>query len=87
MIQNHDKIVDVKNVRCKSGEESLIDKPITNLQIQELCPQTAVAINYLDVLNMFMGISIIAILLKLLYDYWYRKRTGKFPRFLKVSIK
>lgn len=60
--------------------------PIYKLKKSQLCPQSVVLVNYLDVLNGIMAVAIVAIIVKLSYDYWLQKRTGKLPRFFSLNL-
>lgn len=77
------QVRDVEDIRCcdvSSGR--LAGQAIYRLLKSDLCPQPTNWTNVmLDALNGIMAFLILAIVAKLLRDYWRQKRTGKLPTF------
>lgn len=82
-LQENKKVRDVEDIRCcdvSSGR--LAGQAIYRLLKSDLCPQPTNWTNVmLDALNGIMAFLILAIVAKLLRDYWRQKRTGKLPTF------
>ncbi|XP_058804541.1 protein singed wings 2 isoform X2 [Phymastichus coffea] len=75
-------VKDISDVRCGPvGNGEFANKQIRELSRTEICVPTDE--NYwvypLDILNVLLASLIILILVKLFYDYWNFKRTGKLP--------
>ncbi|XP_067123973.1 platelet glycoprotein V-like [Centruroides vittatus] len=81
---NYQMVVDIGDIRCAPGDLSHSNSVIYYLQKSDLCPQERF-IDYLDILNVVMGILIVVIISKVTYDYWRQKRTGKLPRFFSLN--
>ena len=51
---------------------------ISRLPVEEMC-EPGLKIHYLDILNTIMGLTIICILTKLVYDWYMYRRYSKIP--------
>lgn len=71
---------------CCASSGVYSNQPIYRLKKSQLCPQQKESMNYLDILNGLMGATIIIILLKLSYDFYLQRRTGKLPRFFSLNL-
>ncbi|XP_015906056.1 protein halfway isoform X2 [Parasteatoda tepidariorum] len=71
---------------CCSRDSVFSNQPIHRLKKSQLCPQQEQLVNYLDVLNGLIAITICIIIIKLSYDYWLQKRTGKLPKFFSLNL-
>lgn len=97
--QNFKHVRDVEEIRCaqagneKNGVRSaksvtkFSSRVIYRIPKSELCPQPNEPIEYLDVINVLLAVGIILIFVKLFYDYWWQKRTGKLPKFFRINIR
>ncbi|EEC13461.1 toll, putative [Ixodes scapularis] len=74
---------DIEDIRCSDLSSSrLAGQAIYTLLKSDLCPQPTNWTNgLLDAVNGIMAFLILAILTKLLRDYWRQKRSGKLPKF------
>jgi len=63
-----------------------VGQVIYRIPKSELCPQPVEPIEYLDMLNYTVATLAVLIILKLVYDWRWQKRTGKLPRFFKINI-
>lgn len=66
----------------------LSGRTIYKILRSDLCPQPMVGAAYhiLDLLSMAMAFLTVFVLCKLLYDWWWQRRTGKLPRFFKLNV-
>ncbi|XP_043269737.1 protein singed wings 2 [Venturia canescens] len=82
LIRYTNLVKDVNDVRCHSAvNKENLNKQIRDLTRTEICidPSSLSWLHPLDVLNVILASLIVLIVGKLLYDYWYFKRTGKLP--------
>ncbi|CAN7941676.1 unnamed protein product, partial [Ixodes hexagonus] len=77
------QVRDIEDIRCSDLSSSrLAGHAIYTLLKSDLCPQPTNWTNgLLDAVNGIMAFLILAILTKLLRDYWRQKRSGKLPKF------
>lgn len=85
LLDHYQNVIDIENVRCAVGDNFHSNSVIHRMQKSDLCPQVHV-IDYLDILNVVIGILIIIIISKVTYDYWRQKQTGKLPRFFSLNL-
>lgn len=82
LIRYTNLVRDINEVRCAfvRGDENS-NKQIRDLTRTEICisPEENTLIYPLDILNIILASLIFLILGKLLYDYWFFKKTGKLP--------
>lgn len=76
---------DENGVKSMHTNQRLSSRVIYRLSRSELCPQNNGPINWLDFVNVALTATIIVILLKVIMDYFYQKRTSKLPRFFKLN--
>ncbi|CAH1401529.1 unnamed protein product [Nezara viridula] len=80
IIKYNDLIEDIDDVRCAFSEyddNSL--KIISELSLSSVCGEQGSFLSPLDCLNVLLASLIVFIILKLLYDYWCYKSSGKLP--------
>ncbi|RWS29481.1 protein slit-like protein [Leptotrombidium deliense] len=79
-LHKHSKqIRDISSIKCHKSP------PISGIPKSELCPQPTSPIEYLDILSGILAFLTFAILLKLIYDWFWQRRTGKLPQFFKIN--
>lgn len=83
---NYRVVRNFESICCSSDSGMYANQPIYRLKKSQLCPQQIELVNYLDILNAIMAIAIFIIFVKLSYDYWLQKRTGKLPRFFSLNL-
>ncbi|KAG8201909.1 hypothetical protein JTE90_027387 [Oedothorax gibbosus] len=83
---NYRTIRDFQKVSCSADSGVYANLPISKLKKSQLCPQQVQLVNYLDVLNGIMAVAIVVIIVKLSYDYWLQKQTGKLPKFFSLNL-
>jgi len=71
-----------------SGLEShkFSNKILLRIPKSELCSQPSEPIEVFDIINWLLASLILIIVVKLIYDYFWQKRTGKLPRFFKLNL-
>lgn len=74
--------VDMDRIRCADKRFKL---PIYRIPLSELCPLPAKAIEWLDIFNVTFAFLTAFIVIKLVYDYFWQKRTGRLPQFFKIN--
>lgn len=74
--------VDLENIKCDNLVNS---QAIYKLNPSELCRKTNQTL-YWDVANLCLSISITFLIVKLLYDYLWKLKTGKLPYFFKLNF-
>ncbi|KAF7278660.1 hypothetical protein GWI33_008110 [Rhynchophorus ferrugineus] len=74
------QIQDIRDIRCAEGDENALI-PIIELSRSSVChsPSEYTIQEALDLLNAVLGFLIIFILVKLAYDYYNFKKTGRLP--------
>ena len=83
---------DRNGVRSSSVEnkESLSLQTIYKIPKSDLCPQPVAGqfgrYALFDYLNIFLALLIVSVIIKMVYDWRWQRRTGKLPRFFKVNI-
>ncbi|XP_014280979.1 protein singed wings 2 isoform X4 [Halyomorpha halys] len=80
IIKYTDLIEDIDDIRCAFSEDddnSL--KVISELKLSSVCGVPSSFLSPLDCLNVLLICLIIFVILKLLYDYWLYKSSGKLP--------
>ncbi|KAI1293626.1 Protein singed wings 2 [Halotydeus destructor] len=86
----HQSSANVRNGLNYASDEETNDKlagqTIYRIAKSDLCPQPGEPIEYLDILNITLMSLTILIVVKLVYDWRWQKRTGKLPRFFKINI-
>lgn len=88
-LQKHFKFIrDMNNIHCdnilKIGS-SQKRKALFQISVTDLCPQPSRTIEYLDIVSAIFALLTTLILLKLAYDWYWQKRTGKLPTFFKIN--
>ncbi|KFM67116.1 Protein halfway, partial [Stegodyphus mimosarum] len=83
---NYRAVRNFDGITCSTDSGMYAGLAIYKLKKSQLCPQQVQLVNYLDILNSLMAIAIIIIIVKLSYDYWLQKRTGKLPRFFSLNL-
>ncbi|XP_054706574.1 protein halfway-like [Uloborus diversus] len=83
---NYRSVRNFDGICCSPDSGLYSNQPIYRLKKSQLCPQQVQLVNYLDILNTLMAIAILVIIIKLSYDYWLQKRTGKLPRFFSLNL-
>jgi hypothetical protein len=75
-------------LRSISLKQRLSSRVIYKLSKSELCPQDNLEEPYdwLDIINLTLGITIILIITKVIMDYIYQRRTKRLPHFFKLNI-
>jgi len=95
-------VKDVGNIKCAAAPPSdtkprnglyseYFDKRFANrvlLRIpkSELCPQSRDPIEIFEIINWLLASVILLVIVKLIYDYFWQKRTGKLPEFFKLNV-
>ncbi len=95
-------VKDVDNIRCAANPNTNIkpkngvysvhtnhkfsNRVLLRIPKSELCPQPNEPIEVFDIINGLLASLILIIIFKLIYDYFWQKRTGKLPRFFKLNI-
>lgn len=79
---------DENGVRSSAIEQRLATKVIYRLSMDELCPQENLEEPYdwLDVINITLGVLIGLVVLKVTMDYIYQYRTKRLPHFFRLNI-
>ena len=67
-------------------DNKLSNRIILKIPQFELCPQSQQDIDVFEVINWLLSLLILVIIIKLIYDYFWQKRTGKLPQFFKLNI-
>lgn len=91
--KHHEKVPDINKIYCTnsadrmdffipSNKERL---PIQQMPISDICPRANVPLHFLDILSGTCAVLTILIALKVLYDYFWQKKTGKLPYFFKLN--
>ncbi|XP_077290227.1 protein singed wings 2 [Arctopsyche grandis] len=80
-LMRHNLIIgDIKDIRCREKNQSEISKAlISTLSRTTICRKIEEKLNVIDMVNIFLATSIILILGKFCYDYYYFKKTGRLP--------
>uniref|UniRef100_A0A6G1SAE3 Protein halfway n=1 Tax=Aceria tosichella TaxID=561515 RepID=A0A6G1SAE3_9ACAR len=75
-------------LRSISLKQRLSSRVIYKLSKSELCPQDNLEEPYdwLDIINLTLGITIILIITKVIMDYIYQRRTKRLPHFFRLNI-
>lgn len=75
-------------LRSISLQQRLSSRVIYKLSKSELCPQDNLEEPYdwLDIINLTLGITIILIITKVIMDYIYQRRTKRLPHFFRLNI-
>lgn len=79
---------DENGVRSSGSKQRLASKVIYRLSMEELCPLDDLeeAYDWLDVVNVSLGLMIGLILLKVTMDYIYQHRTKRLPHFFRLNF-
>lgn len=79
---------DENGVKSSSVKQRLASKVIYRLSMDELCPQDNLEEPYdwLDLVNLALGLMIGIVLLKVTMDYIYQHRTKRLPRFFMLNF-
>lgn len=79
---------DENGLRSIGLQQRLSSRVIYKLSKSELCPQDNLEEPYdwLDIVNLIMGLAIILIITKVILDYIYQRRTKRLPHFFKLNI-
>ncbi|KAF7488825.1 Protein halfway [Sarcoptes scabiei] len=77
--ESHNPIV------VQAQQSEFLGREILHINAAHLCP-SGDHLDALDILNIVLLISIVLLLLKVLYDFCWQKRTGKLPKFFKLNI-
>ncbi|KAF8763701.1 slit homolog 3 protein-like [Argiope bruennichi] len=83
---NYRTVRNFDGICCSADSGIYANLPIYRLKKSQLCPQQVQLVNPLDIVNGLMGVIIVIIFVKLSYDYWLQKRTGKLPRFFSLNL-
>lgn len=101
-LKSNFRVKDVDNIRCAAGNENTIhrngifsdagnekfaNRILHSIPKSELCPQSDQVFDFIEVLNVVIALLIILICIKLVYDYFWQKRTGKLPRFFRINVR
>lgn len=94
-------VKDIDNIRCAANPNTNIipkngvysghtshkfsNRILFKIPKSELCPQPNKPIEVFDIINGLLASLIIIVIFKLIYDYFWQKRTGKLPRFFKLN--
>ncbi|KAH0567556.1 protein singed wings 2 isoform X1 [Cotesia glomerata] len=81
---------DINDIRCNSTStlsnsehNKILNKPIKDLTRTEICiiydEEAWLSFYPLDVINVILALIIVLIIVKLAYDYWAFKKTGRLP--------
>ena len=73
---------DLDRIRCHNKRYKL---PIYRIPLSELCPSPGKSVDWLDVFNVCFTLLTALVVLKLVYDYFWQKRTGRLPQFFKMN--
>jgi len=75
-------------VRSLSLKQRLSSRIVYRLSKSELCPQDNLEepLDWLDMVNFLLGITILLILIKVTLDYVYQHRTKRLPHFFKLNF-
>ena len=98
--RQYQKVGDKEEIRCgvsgsdenglksDSKQQRLSSRVIYRLSKSELCPQGNLKEPYdwLDVVNIVLGVTIVLIIAKLVLDYIYQHRTKRLPHFFKLNL-
>lgn len=87
-LQHHFKSVkDVYNIRCgDDADNRFSNRFLLRIPKSELCPQPNEPINIFEAINWILASLIIVIIVKLIYDYFWQRRTGKLPQFFRFNV-
>lgn len=69
--------------QAKNGQ--FFNKEIIHIDPLQLCPSSN-SYNLIDILNIILIVSVLFLIIKVIYDFYWQKRTGKLPRFFKLNI-
>lgn len=66
----------------------LSGRTIYRILRSDLCPQSSEQeeVQFYDTISSILAVLTLIIICKLVYDWWWQKRTGKLPRFFKLNI-
>lgn len=78
-------------LNADTGSEAnpmLSGRTIYKILRSDLCPQPVVGAAYhiFDFLTITMAFLTVFIICKMVYDWWWQRRTGKLPRFFKINL-
>ncbi|XP_054168187.1 slit homolog 3 protein-like [Oppia nitens] len=70
----------------ENADQKFATRVLLRIPKSELCPQSREPIEVFEIINWLVSTLIILIIIKLIYDYFWQKRTGKLPEFFKLNI-
>lgn len=76
---SHRKIPDMDNITCAPTAGKHANKVVLRLSVTDMCYSDGQEVHYLDVVNVILGLLIIIVLVKLVYDWWQFKHSGHLP--------
>lgn len=73
------------NIAAQVYNDRFYNREILKINSVHLCPSIA-SLEFFDVLNFMLAFLIIFLIFKVLYDYFWQRRTGKLPQFFKLNM-
>lgn len=80
--------IDADVIQSEYMDRLLFGRTIYKILRSDLCPQPDSSPTYyfLDFASATMAFLTVFIIFKLVYDWWWQRRTGQLPRFFKLNI-